>query len=261
MTCCDRKQLGLSGLALDAFVELIRYTGRASPALTELCCAPLRLLLSDSACAARLTNAIPYKVNYAHRSTEVEFSAKPSSSSSSSMVSDAEAEFDNDFNGLRLLPLRLRPELVDPLRWQSLLRAVILRLEPVQKMRQSVPDIPEAAPTPAGPNAGRPNHALLVTGSCGYSGPPRKRPRRPNVDSLFLVTCDPRDRLEPLLEAAALLETRELHELGAGHKLAVLKALCDACYDTQRLSTLLESNAEERANRITANNKKVSHHS
>ena len=46
-----------------------------------------------------------------------------------------------------------------------------------------------------------------------------------------------------MLEAAVLLETLELHALPIKHKLAALKAVCDACYETQRLVDLLERNA------------------
>ena len=46
-----------------------------------------------------------------------------------------------------------------------------------------------------------------------------------------------------MFEAAVLLESMELHALPVKHKLAALKAVCDACYETQRLVDLLERNA------------------
>lgn len=78
-----------------------------------------------------------------------------------------------------------------------------------------------------------------------------------NKDHLFLVTSDPRQDLSKILEAAILLETQELHCLSVEHKLAALKALCDACYDTERLRDLLAGNAREREERVLAMNKKL----
>ena len=85
----------------------------------------------------------------------------------------------------------------------------------------------------------------------------KKRGNLVNKDHSFLVTNDPRQDFAFVLEAAVLLESQELHTLSITHKLAVLKAICDACYDTQRLTELLASNAEERAERATAMNKKI----
>ena len=43
--------------------------------------------------------------------------------------------------------------------------------------------------------------------------------------------------------------------LSAQHKLAALKALAEACFESTRLVDLLERNANERFDLITANNK------
>jgi hypothetical protein len=112
------------------------------------------------------------------------------------------------------------------------------------------------------------------------AAPAGRRARGPNKDALFLVTADPRPALEAVLEAAVLMETHEVpvprnpcvaalarlssvycrlfsqvHMLSARHKLAALKALAEACFESTRLVDLLERNANERFDLITANNK------
>ena len=62
-----RKQMSLNAISLNAFVDLLKFTGRASPALAEIYCAPLKLLLGDSALAGKLSAAMPKKLNFAHR--------------------------------------------------------------------------------------------------------------------------------------------------------------------------------------------------
>ena len=66
-----RKQMSLNAISLNAFVDLLKYTGRASPALTEIYCAPLKLLLGDAAIAGKLSAAIPKKLNFAHRAGNI----------------------------------------------------------------------------------------------------------------------------------------------------------------------------------------------
>ena len=50
--------------------------------------------------------------------------------------------------GMRILPRKLRPELVDQLTWQSVLRAVLLRLEPVKQLRKIAQEVPAGVPQP-----------------------------------------------------------------------------------------------------------------
>ena len=49
---------------------------------------------------------------------------------------------------MRILPRKLRPEIVDQLTWQSVLRAVLLRLEPVKQLRKFVQEVPAGLPQP-----------------------------------------------------------------------------------------------------------------
>lgn len=74
-------------------------------------------------------------------------------------------------------------------------------------------------------------------------------------DAVFEVTSSVTSRWSSVLEVARLLECFELHQLGAGHKVGLLRMLVDACYDTQRIKRILESNAEERAVQIQNMNK------
>ena len=74
-------------------------------------------------------------------------------------------------------------------------------------------------------------------------------------DAVFEVTSSVTSRWSSVVEVARLLECFELHQLGAGHKVGLLRMLVDACYDTQRIKRILESNAEERAVQIQHMNK------
>ena len=303
--------MSLNAIAIDPLIDLLKFTGRTSPALTELFCAPLKLLLSDSHLAAKVSTAIPRRLSFAHRSG----STAPIVDNGEQEVPanghiESEADFDTTFNGVRLMPRHLRADLVDSLSWQSVLRAVLLRLEPVKQLRRAAAEVPENAPIPAplskkraplddddvdlsspdGTSSSSKAHrrltfsstleearGSLLMGTSQDGIEPvkengsrssldgrrvtlmtgKKRQPQVNKDHLFLVTNDPRQDLSIVLEAAILLETQEMHSLSVAHKLAVLKAVCDACYDTQRLTDLLASNADEKAERVTAMSKQI----
>ena len=72
-----------------------------------------------------------------------------------------------------------------------------------------------------------------------------------DVDCLLSVTSITSRELDLLKAAAVSLETLELHELHPRHKLALLKSLCEMCYETVELSTLIQYNMEQRADKIT----------
>jgi hypothetical protein len=78
---------------------------------------------------------------------------------------------------------------------------------------------------------------------------------RIDKDAVFEVTSNVTSKWSSAVEVARLLESREVHELEAGHKVDLLRMLCDACYETQRIKRILESNAEERAVQILNMNK------
>jgi hypothetical protein len=78
---------------------------------------------------------------------------------------------------------------------------------------------------------------------------------RIDKDAVFEVTSNVTSKWSSAVEVARLLESCEVHQLEAGHKVCLLRILCDACYETQRIKRLLESNAEERAVQILNMNK------
>ena len=53
-------------------------------------------------------------------------------------------DFDNKYNGLKILPKKIRAEDVDSLKCQCILRAIILRLEPVKNLRKAVAEVSSA---------------------------------------------------------------------------------------------------------------------
>lgn len=78
---------------------------------------------------------------------------------------------------------------------------------------------------------------------------------RIDKDAVFEVTSNVTSKWSSAVEVARLLESCEVHQLEAGHKVCLLRILCDACYETQRIKRILESNAEERAVQILNMNK------
>lgn len=54
------------------------------------------------------------------------------------------------------------------------------------------------------------------------------------------------------LELTFILKTLRFNLLACRRKVALLKTLCDACYETSQVQDLLERNAEERGNHIAA---------
>ena len=357
--------MSLNPLAIDPLIDLLKFTTRSSSALTELYCAPLKLLLGDSHMASKLSATIPHRLNYMRRSapklsfTDVESknilnSNQNQNQNQNISIIQNENDFDTSYNGYKLLPKHLKAELIGPLAWQGVLRAVLLRLEPVKQLRKAAGEVPANAPVPAPLHKlksgveekcinlslekdGDENDVISLGGIIGVSDSTvatssffssstsssrnalrrltfsttleeakgsllslqneargevdcnndlnlvvidevtsttctgasvstgaavstwanKKKGVQVNKDHLFLVTNDPRNDLSILLEAAILLETQELHTLSIKHKIVTLKAICDACYDTQRLKELLANNAEERAERVGAMNKKI----
>jgi hypothetical protein len=76
-----------------------------------------------------------------------------------------------------------------------------------------------------------------------------------NKDAIFQITSSFSSDLSAIYDVAAEIEEKEIHELSPVKKLILLKVLCDAMMETERIASLLTENAEERANQITAMNK------
>jgi hypothetical protein len=143
-----QKQLSVVSISFDDFVELLKFSNWTSQALVDLFSAPLRLVLSDSVSANRLMATLPKKCHFMHRMSDNDGLAPEddngldrSFSIPSNPVIAASTnfeDFDSQYNGLKLIPRKLKSEMVDSLRWSSVLRSVFLRLEPVRQLRKAV---------------------------------------------------------------------------------------------------------------------------
>ena len=281
-------------------MDLMSHTSRSSVALLDVYCALLKLLFSDSTALAKLNALLPRKVNYAYRQ-QGELDLNPTGEVDFNMVDLlAQEDFDCAYNGLKLLPRKLKADSVDILRCQVILRSIVLRLEPVRQLRKAVLDVTNAAHlsyTTSEPYVEHEELDALVGLASAYK---RQRTRTPgqklnsvamtavkraatdpaeppqtaqkvissvsmaaintpkafkstkhvaglDKDAIFQITSDVSAPLKAIYDAAAALETQELHQLKVQHKLVLLKALIDACYETVRIKQLLVRNAEERA--------------
>ena len=116
-------------------MELLSYRGKPSVALSDLFSSFLTILLSDSNIASMLTVSIPNKVKFSYR--------RMVSSSGAIDEDDKEELFDINYNGLKLLPKKIKADLVDPQQWPAVLRAIILRLYPISDSKESLQDLRE----------------------------------------------------------------------------------------------------------------------
>jgi hypothetical protein len=331
------KTLGLNALSLEDFADLMHYTGKASLALTDMFCALIKLLLADTSVSAKLAAAIPRKVSYAYRSHQGELDLVPTAEVDFNLAElQQQDDYDCEYNGLKLLPRKLRVEAVDALNYQAVLRSIILRLEPVKQLRRAVLDVSSvmhftytSAPnagdikeeevesllglasafkrqrtrTPAVPKyfteepatasataapttAAKPSASGTDSEQQQQQQPPqtaqkvltaaamtaintpkvarsskhqqeKQRTKGLDKDAIFQITSDVSAPLTLVYEAAQLLETKELHQLHATHKITLLKVLCSNCYETQRVKQLLNRNAEERTIQIQNMNKQL----
>jgi hypothetical protein len=203
LTFFHSEQLRLTAVEFSDLVELLAYTGGDSAALSELGMALSRLLLTDLALCTAL--APPPHLNFASRSTDT--TSKP--------LADR-------YNGLKLLPRKLRTDVVRPLTWQAIARALLLRLDSFL------------------------SHALMVC----ISSDEGERKLRDCVLTLLgeeLVqsrrtadvdySCRPGALVQATLSAASLMEAQEFFELPLREKLVVLKLFCLACYGTPMTSS------------------------
>jgi hypothetical protein len=296
-------QLSLPSVPLEGLIDVLNFTAHESVALAEFFAAPLRIILMDSHTTTRIQSDIPKYTSFMHRFTasEVAYFAVNKDSTMPVPASDnivglvnalgpasADVDFDCQYNGLQLLPRRLQARMADPLRWQSVLRCVLMRLEPVFAIQRCCRSIPPeilhqlfSERLLGHSTAGMKRSASLSRLASSISSPvpaaksfpgtvrsPMARsqgltPARTrkgvavNRDILLNVTENHINKIAIICDACRQLETNEMHTLPVQYKVAILKALCDACYETSYFRHLLESNAEERANSITNMNKLV----
>mmetsp|Transcript_30144 Transcript_30144/g.68461 ORF Transcript_30144/g.68461 Transcript_30144/m.68461 type:complete len:1247 (-) Transcript_30144:1529-5269(-) len=299
------KSLAIHPVEWEDFIDLLKFTGRSSVALSDIFCALLKIILSDPASLNKLIAALPRKVSYSYRSKEGEL-LQDATGEVDFNVTDLlqQEDFDCEYNGLRLLP-KLKPDAADVFKYQAVLRCIFLRLEPVRQLRRAVLDVTSVAhhsyhsedpcvehgdltalvslasaykrrrtktpavrdsegedsPTAMEIAAPHTEHKELSASCMAAIATPKltkaSKNKGPGLDkdAIFQITGDVSQPLRLVYEAASMLESVELHQLKAKHKLAILKILCDACEDTQRIRTILDRNAEERHVQISNMNR------
>lgn len=159
-----RSKLQLPALEIDAFFDLIAFTGRDSVGIVEIFSSLLRMLLSDKLSVHRIIQSVPKHVSIEHRANPFmeqesagtkptaplelgDYSALSSPEEEKKVVEKLltwchndihDSVFDASYNGLAVLPRALTAEAITPVSWQAVLRAIILRLEPVKQMRRHI---------------------------------------------------------------------------------------------------------------------------
>lgn len=155
----------LPKLEADAFFDLIAFTGRNSVGIVEIFTALLRLLLKDKVSVYRIIQSVPKHLSIEHRANLfTDSDSTPSNKQSlfldlsgystlcspeveNKVVEDLlswchndihDSSFDSSYNGLAVLPRALSSDTITPTTWSAILRAIILRLEPVKQMRRQV---------------------------------------------------------------------------------------------------------------------------
>lgn len=282
------KQLEMAPIEVEDLAALMTFTGRTSVALVEVFCAPLRALFAERRLRRRINRKISPKFNFAHKKTmaeiEIEKAAVASFSSFSSFSSQSSASLaltvpplpglpPDTSNPTRLVPPTLRPELLDPLRFQNVLAACLLLLPLVRRLDAAERDAvavlaPPVLPPSPSTLAGSQRHQQVVKkGQEKLASSPGtvnaaihqrlqqlvagKRRNGLNLDAILGVSASCDDSFLPLLhEASALLHTTELHALSCRHKLTVLRALCLSCFETKRFRELIDGNSREMMRRI-----------
>lgn len=152
-----KKELALTSFSLDEFLEVLCHRNSSSVILSEIFCAPLRMILTDNLTVNRLSVALPKKMNFSLQPKILSFLSTKSQKSHENhqitttndetemnLIDDDEEigldtlNYDNSSNCFRLIPPKLHIQLLDSLNWQSILRAIIMRLETVRQLRRTV---------------------------------------------------------------------------------------------------------------------------
>ena len=165
----NRDKLFLPSLTLEAFADLISFKSHDSIGITEVFLALLKLLLRDRKIVNKIISSIPKSLSIEHRdlhrgqySRKNDIQNKNSKSSNKNTTSNnnededeetiekklqnilnwcdwslPDSAFDCLYNGLGLLPRHLDLNHLNSITWQSILRCILLRLEPVRSMRKN----------------------------------------------------------------------------------------------------------------------------
>jgi hypothetical protein len=210
-------------------VNVLNFSASDSFVLVEILSSLLRLLLRDHSLAVQISSQVPSHVNFASKETEKTALENLKESAC------VERHRDWSYNGLKLLPKKIRVDVVDGLRWQSVLRCVLPRL-PIFKdlLRASDPsfDMLLALELREGAEGD------------GYKGS--------NKDWAYGILANMAEELELVSDALTKIESNEFYSLSLLQKLSILRQLCLACYDCAPVRHLLAKHHEER-NQSVAN--------
>lgn len=228
-------------------MEILHFTKSPSPVLTEMFCSLMRLLLRDHSISAGICSDTPPHLNFASRD-DIKVTLDVLDES---LIMEAYRDW--SYNGLKLLPRKIRPEIVDGLRYQSVLRVLVPRLLSYRDIWRS-----------------RDVSLDLLIGSEQNEGLFREGYLTPNFDYKFGITSDFETdhqvwytlvfsclifvlQMQTTLSAAlSALEHDELFQLPLPQKLALLKQLTVSCYDTSIVRHLLARHADERISAAAA---------
>jgi hypothetical protein len=220
-------ELHLSPIAFDDLVRTLNLSSSDSVALVEIVTSLLRLLLRDHSLAVQISAQVPSHLNFASRDDE---QAALDSMKESACV---ERHRDWSYNGLKILPRKIRLEAVDGLKWQSVLRCVLPRLPLFKDLLR----------------ASDPSFDMLVALELreglegdGYKGS--------NKDWTHSALANLIEELQLLTDAFHQIESHEFYSLSPLQKLSILRHLCLACYDCTPVRQLLESHHDERAQSV-----------
>ena len=130
---------------------------------------------------------------------------------------------DVSYNGLGLLPKRLRWNLVNPLNWQTVLRCTLLRLPPSKFLREAVGMLDSAGvrETIQGISSPVSSSKRASASSSSLAAPNVGRKGKANLDVLNKVSSDVHAVFNTLQDAAVQLQTKEFHQLDVREKVTL----------------------------------------
>lgn len=216
-------ELHLKPIPYDDLLNIINFNTYDSFILVEIITSLLRLLLRDHSLAVQVSTQVPSHLNFASRDDE--------KTALENMKESAciERHRDWNYNGLKLLPRKIRVDVVDGLRWQSVLRCVLPRL-PLHKdlLRASDPSF---------------DMLMALELREGFEGDGYKGS---NKDWTYSILANLSEEYQQITAALQNIESAEFYSLPPSQKILILRQLCLACYDSSPVRHLLNKHQEER---------------
>ncbi|RYH30407.1 hypothetical protein EON65_05200, partial [archaeon] len=146
------KQLGVNTISWEDFVVTLKYTDKNTQALSDLFLCLLKLLLNDPAQWTKLSASLPKHIYFAHKLLEKDDVVEnrresilppfPHLGSGVGVMSRLTYnQYDSEYKGLAFLPRKLSPDMLDNLRYPLILRGIVLRLDPVKRLRKALGEV------------------------------------------------------------------------------------------------------------------------